>query len=129
LSSGILSVQDAELVQCTLRSAEVCGQLVAADLFVSLHVSCPLFCLRLPGFCLTLLHTGQNFRVCVHQLLRLLIGQVQIAGNRLEVLQRFGIQLNAFASLNSYFSGAPSCFCSLSSGFSAGLSPSAGLSS
>jgi hypothetical protein len=45
----------------------------------------------------------KDFRVGVHQLLSLLIGQVQIAGNRLEVLQRFGIQLNAFASLKLVF--------------------------
>jgi hypothetical protein len=128
LSSGILSVQDAELFQCTLRSAEVCGQLVAADLFVCLHVSAHLRSAPARLLPDAAAHRPE-FLVCVHQLLRLLIGQVQIAGNRLEVLQRFGIQLNAFASLNSYFSGAPSCFCSLSSGFSAGLSPSAGLSS
>jgi hypothetical protein len=86
-----------ELSKSTLCSAQVAGELIAADLLVCFNVSSPLLGGFLPGFNLLLLdHWHDLGAVQVDNLLRLLIGQVQFTGDRLELLQSSSIKILSF---------------------------------
>ena len=82
----------AELIQRALCGAYTGVELVAADFFVGLDLLTPIRNLLAPGFCLLLL----DLRVDVDQLLRLLLAQSQLFGDRLKYSQSIGIQFPAF---------------------------------
>lgn len=82
----------AELIQRALCGAYTGIELVAADFFVGFDLLTPISNLFAPGFRLLLL----DLRIDVDQLLRLLLAQSQLFGDRLKHSQSIGIQFPAF---------------------------------